>query len=133
MKITKLFLEAGLPELGLQCITGSGSRIGPALCRDSRVRKISFTGSVEVGEAITSVAGIKKMSLELGSNSPAVVMPDADLELVNAGQVCISTQRVLVQEEIYGDLLDCLKPKVEALKIGGSLEEGTKLIAMISE
>jgi acyl-CoA reductase-like NAD-dependent aldehyde dehydrogenase len=137
-----LFLEAGLPEHGLQCITGSGSKIGPTLCRDARVRKVSFTGSVEVGEQIARVAGVKKLSLELGSNCPAVVLPDADLELaadavavggyVNAGQVCISTQRVLVHERVYDDFLGALKPKVEAIKVGEPMMDETKLSAMIS-
>ena len=84
LKLTRLLLEAGLPEDGLQCITGSGSRIGPLLCADARVRKISFTGSTAVGEQIAKVAGVKKLSLELGSNAPLIVMPDADLEQVAA-------------------------------------------------
>jgi len=142
LKLTQALLEAGLPENGLQCITGSGSRIGPALCSDRRVRKISFTGSTEVGEKLAKAAGIKKLSLELGSNSPLVVLPDADLDKVadatavggyaNAGQVCISTQRVLVHRRIYGDFLDALKPRVEAIKVGSPLAEDTKLSAMIS-
>ncbi len=143
LKMTKLFLEAGLPENALQCITGSGARLGKALCGDRRVRKISFTGSVPVGEEITRTAGIKKLSLELGSNAPLVVLPDADLEqvaevaaiggYVNAGQVCISTQRILVQRGIYSDFLDALKPKVEAITVGDPMTEGTRLGALISE
>src|SRR5205823_5986660 len=113
----------GLPDLGLQCETGSGSMLGPLLCADPRVRKISFTGSSDVGEEITRVAGVKKISLELGSNSPLIVLPDADVDRVadatavggysNAGQVCISTQRVLVDRKIYGDVIDALAPRVE--------------------
>jgi glyceraldehyde-3-phosphate dehydrogenase (NADP+) len=143
LKLTKLIVEAGLPENGLQCITGSGAKIGPALCADPRVRKISFTGSTDVGEQITRVAGVKKLSLELGSNCPVIVMPDADLGqvasalaaggYVNAGQVCISAQRVLVHRKVYGDFLDALKPSVEAIKVGDPLAEDTKLSAMISE
>ena len=82
LKLTKIFLEAGLPQNALQCITGSGQAVGMALCSDARVRKISFTGSTDVGEKITQVAGVKKLSLELGSNSPLVVLPDADLNAV---------------------------------------------------
>lgn len=143
LKLTQLLLEAGLPENGLQCITGAGSKIGPVLCADSRVRKVSFTGSTEVGEKLTQVAGVKKLSLELGSNAPLVVLPDADLNkvaeatavggYVNAGQVCISTQRVLVQRKVYADFLDALKPRVEAIKVGDPLAEDTRLSAMISE
>ena len=64
--MTRPFLEAGLPPDALQCITGSGPLLGPLLCADPRVRKISFTGSTGVGEQITRVAGVKRLSLELG-------------------------------------------------------------------
>jgi acyl-CoA reductase-like NAD-dependent aldehyde dehydrogenase len=143
LKLTRLLLDAGLPENGIQCITGPGAQIGPALCADRRVRKISFTGSTEVGEQITKVAGVKKLSLELGSNCPLIIMPDADIALaaqatsvggyVNAGQVCISTQRVIVHRKVYSDFLDALKPAVEAIKIGSPLADDTKLSAMVSE
>src|SRR5258708_32383594 len=143
LKLTKLLIEAGLPENGIQCITGSGSKIGPALCADRRVRKSSLTGSTEVGEQITRVAGVKKLSLELGSNCPLIVLPDADLAkvaeatalggFVNAGQVCISTQRVLVHRKVYNEFLDALKRPVEANKVGEPLADVTKLSAMINE
>jgi len=143
LKFTKLMLEAGLPEHGLQCITGPGSRLGDALCSDQRVRKISFTGSGDVGEQIAKVAGVKRLSLELGSNSPLVILPDADMDkvgdltaiggFVNSGQVCASVQRILVMKNAYGDFLDALKPKIEALKIGPPEEDDTKICAMISE
>jgi glyceraldehyde-3-phosphate dehydrogenase (NADP+) len=142
LKLTQALLEAGVPEHGIQCITGSGSRLGPMLCSDPRVRKISFTGSTEVGEKLARVAGVKKLSLELGSNCPLVVLPDADLDkvaeatvvggYVNAGQVCISTQRVLVHRKAYADFLSALKPRVEAIKVGDPLADDTKLSAMIS-
>lgn len=142
LKFTRILLEAGLPEDALQCVTGSGSKVGPALCGDPRVRKITFTGSTAVGDAIAHVAGVKKLSLELGSNAALVILPDADLKqvaeatvpggYVNAGQVCISTQRILAHKSIYRDFLDVLKPSVEAIKVGGPLGEGTKLSAMIS-
>jgi acyl-CoA reductase-like NAD-dependent aldehyde dehydrogenase len=143
LKFTRLLLQAGLPENGIQCITGEGSRIGPPLCADKRVRKISFTGSTVVGLQITQVAGIKKLSLELGSNAPLVVLEDADLDkvaeatavggFVNAGQVCISTQRVLVHKRVYRDFLDGLKPRVDAIKVGDPMAPDTKLSAMVSE
>jgi glyceraldehyde-3-phosphate dehydrogenase (NADP+) len=142
LKMTRIFLEAGLPPDGLQCITGSGPLLGERLCTDPRVRKITFTGSTRVGEQITRVAGVKRLSLELGSNAPLIVLPDADLDVVaaatavggyvNAGQVCISTQRVLAQREVYSDYLDALKPRVEALQVGDPLAAGTQLSAMIS-
>ena len=143
LRLTEWLLEAGLPANGVQCLTGSGSELGPALCADERVRKVSFTGSTAVGRAIASVAGVKKLSLELGANCPVVVLPDADLEqvaaatalggYVNAGQVCISVQRVLVERSVYGDFLDALRPKVEAIEVGDPFADGTQLSALISE
>ena len=143
LKLTELMLEAGLPPLALQCITGDGSMLGNRLCADPRVRKITFTGSTAVGEQITRVAGIKRLSLELGGNAPVVVLRDGDVEAaaeqtaiggyVNAGQVCISTQRVIVERQVYGDFLDALAPRVAAIETGDPLAEGTRLSAMISE
>ncbi|MBI1925187.1 aldehyde dehydrogenase family protein, partial [Candidatus Poribacteria bacterium] len=78
IKLVELFLEAGTPPEAIQCLTGAGSEIGDALCADRRVRKITFTGSRDVGEHICHVAGLKRVTMELGSNSPFIVMPDAD-------------------------------------------------------
>jgi acyl-CoA reductase-like NAD-dependent aldehyde dehydrogenase len=143
LKLTELLLEAGLPPLALQTITGRGGELGDALCADERVRKISFTGSASVGRQIAEVAGVKKLSLELGANCPVAVLPDADLAqvadatasggYVNAGQVCISVQRVLVDREAYGDFLDVLRPRVESIAVGDPLEQGTQLAALVSE
>ncbi len=143
LRLTALLLEAGLPANAVQCITGPGGELGARLCADERVRKISFTGSTEVGRRITETAGVKKLSLELGANCAVVVQPDADLEqvaaataaggYVNAGQVCISVQRVLVAREVYPDFLDALTPKVEAITVGDPFEEGTQLSALISD
>ena len=143
IKLTEVLLEAGLPPEGIQCITGSGGEIGDALVADRRVRKVTFTGSREVGDRICRTAGIKKVTMELGSNSPVIVMPDADLEKVgavlamtgygNAGQTCISTQRVLAAKNIYSDFLGVLKPKVEALTTGNQLDEKSKVGPMVKE
>jgi acyl-CoA reductase-like NAD-dependent aldehyde dehydrogenase len=143
LKLTEILLESGLPPEGIQCITGSGGEIGDALVADRRVRKVTFTGSREIGERICRTAGIKKVTMELGSNSPVIVMADADLEKVaavvsmtgygNAGQTCISTQRVLAAKKIYGDFLSALKPKVEALTTGNQLDEKSKVGPMVKE
>ena len=143
LRFTELLLEAGLPPEGIQCITGPGGSVGEQLCKDHRVRKISFTGSAAVGERICQVAGIKKVTMELGSNSPLIIMEDADLEEVAkataatgyalAGQVCISTQRVLVNQRVYGDFLDALRPEAEAIVFGNPLEEATRMGPMIRE
>jgi acyl-CoA reductase-like NAD-dependent aldehyde dehydrogenase len=143
LKLTEILLEAGLPPEGIQCITGSGGEIGDALVADRRVRKVTFTGSREVGDRICHMAGIKKVTMELGSNSPLIIMPDADLQKVaaavaltgygNAGQTCISTQRVLAANKVYGDFLNVLKPKVEALTTGNPLDEKSKVGPMVKE
>jgi glyceraldehyde-3-phosphate dehydrogenase (NADP+) len=143
LKLTELLLECGMPGEAISCLTGPGGEIGDALCSDKRVRKISFTGSVPVGERICRMAGIKKVTLELGSNSPIIVMPDADLDKTadaiaatgysNAGQVCISTQRVIASRKVYDDVLAATKPKVEALTTGNPLDEKTKVGPMIRE
>jgi glyceraldehyde-3-phosphate dehydrogenase (NADP+) len=143
LKLTEILLEAGLPPEGIQCITGSGGEIGDALVADRRVRKVTFTGSREIGDRICRTAGIKKVTMELGSNSPVIVMPDADLNKVaaniamtgygNAGQTCISTQRVLTARKVYGDFLGALKPKVEALTTGNQLDEKSKVGPMVKE
>ena len=143
LKVVELLLEAGFPAEAIQCLTGSGAEIGDALCADPRVRKISFTGSRDVGEHICRQAGIKKVTMELGSNSPLIVMPDADLEKMaavtaatgfsNAGQVCISAQRVMVNDKIYDDFLAALRLKVAAIAIGNPLEENVKMGPMVRE
>jgi acyl-CoA reductase-like NAD-dependent aldehyde dehydrogenase len=143
LKLTEILLESGLPPEGIQCITGSGGEIGDVLVADRRVRKVTFTGSREIGNRICRTAGIKKVTMELGSNSPVIVMPDADLNKVaaaitmtgygNAGQTCISTQRVLTAKKVYGDLLGALKPKVEALTTGNQLDEKSKVGPMVKE
>jgi glyceraldehyde-3-phosphate dehydrogenase (NADP+) len=143
LKLVEILLEAGLPSLGIACLTGGGGELGNALCRDEWVRKISFTGSVEVGKQICAVAGLKRVTMELGSNSPLIVLADADLGKVadavvatgfgNAGQVCISAQRVIAVDKAYRDLLDVLKPRVEAIVTGNPLHEGTKMGPMIRE
>jgi acyl-CoA reductase-like NAD-dependent aldehyde dehydrogenase len=143
LKLTELLLEAGLPAEAIQCVTGSGGTVGAQLCADGRVRKVSFTGSRDVGVGITKMAGLKRVTMELGSNSPLIVMPDADVRQVaaatavtgyaNAGQSCISTQRVLVDRTICGAFLEAVTPMVEAISTGDPLDESVQMGPMISE
>lgn len=143
LRLTEILLEAGLPPEGIQCLAGSGGEIGDVLVSDRRVRKITFTGSREIGERICRTAGLKKVTMELGSNSPLIIMPDADLDRVtaavvatgygNAGQTCISTQRVLTSSKVYSDFLSALSPKVQALTTGNQLDEKTKVGPMVRE
>ncbi len=143
LKFALILLDAGLPPEAIQVVTGSGGEIGRQLCADPRIRKISFTGSRDVGEAICKTAGLKKVTMELGSNSPVVVLPDADLDKAasaivatgysNAGQVCISAQRILTHGKVYSDLLDCLRPRVGALRTGDPLDESVRVGPMVRE
>ncbi len=143
LKLIEVLLEAGAPPQAVTCVTGSGAKVGDVLCGDRRVRKISFTGSYEVGDHICRVAGMKKVTMELGSNSPLIIMHDADLDKVaaatavtgfaNAGQVCISAQRVLAQGRVYDEFLDRLKSRVEAISTGDQLQESTQMGPMVRE
>ena len=141
LKLTEILVEAGVPAEAVQCVTGSGGTIGDALVSDDRVRKVTFTGSRDVGEHICRTAGLKKVTMELGSNSPLIVMPDADMEKVvagtvasgfsNAGQVCISAQRILTNERVYGDYLDALTEGVKGLSTGDPLDGTVKMGPMV--
>ena len=141
LKLTEVLLEAGIPEEAVQCVTGSGGEIGDTLVADERVRKVTFTGSKEIGQRICKTAGLKKVTMELGSNSPLIVMPDADMEKVvaatvttgfsNAGQVCISAQRIITSNKVYDDYLDALTAGVEAISTGNPMDEGVKMGPMV--
>ena len=141
LKLTKILVEAGVPSEAVQCVTGSGGSIGDALVSDSRVRKVTFTGSRDVGEHICRTAGLKKVTMELGSNSPLIVMPDADMQKVvagtissgfsNAGQVCISAQRIITSREVYVDYLDALTESVKDISTGDPLDETVKMGPMV--
>lgn len=139
--LAELFDEAGLPKGRLQVLTGSGSRIGEWLLENRDIRMFTFTGSSGVGEQIRQQAGIRKVVLELGSNSATIVHKDANVDQAaalvsqksfnNAGQVCISVQRVYVHEEIRNAFLEKLKENTEALSLGNPLDEGTDIGPMI--
>ncbi|MFI6402572.1 aldehyde dehydrogenase family protein [Streptomyces sp. NPDC050548] len=142
LALAECFVDAGLPEGVLSVLVGSGGVLGDLLVTDPRVRKISFTGSTATGEHIARVAGVKKLSLELGASCPVVVLPDADIELaasavalggyVNAGQVCISVQRVITHPSITGDFLDALVPKVKAIRTGDPSSADTTMGSLIT-
>jgi len=143
LALAACFVDAGLPEGVLSVVTGPGGVLGDVLVSDPRVRKVSFTGSTTTGEHITRIAGVKKLSLELGASCPVVVLPDADLEAaasaialggyVNAGQVCISVQRVITHPAISGDFLDALVPKVEAIRTGDPASPETGMGTLITQ
>lgn len=143
LRLAEDFMAAGLPPGRLNVVTGSGEEIGPALVSDSRVRLVTFTGGVATGEAITRTAGLKKLSMELGSNSPVIVLPDARLAhaipaisagaFAQAGQNCLGVQRVFVHESIYDVFRRLFIEHVSQLTAGSSLDETVDVCAMINE
>ncbi|MBW3097199.1 aldehyde dehydrogenase family protein [Pseudohoeflea coraliihabitans] len=141
--LVKAFLDAGLPETAIQLITGSGSKIGSQLCPDPRIRKITFTGSFEVGDTICRTAGLKKVTMELGGNCPVVVMADANVDhVVNslvqggygmAGQSCVATQRAFVHKDIYEEVVNGLATRIAEFEQGDPLNESTTMGPLIRE
>ncbi|QKY70791.1 aldehyde dehydrogenase family protein [Lentibacillus sp. CBA3610] len=141
-KLAKLFHEAGLPGGVLNLLMGTGE-IGEGLVTHDKVHKISFTGSLPVGKSIKESAGFKKVTLELGSNSPNIIFNDANINeaakmLVKgafsfSGQVCISAQRVYVQKDVYEPFLKEYIKQTEELTIGDPADEDTNIGPMISE
>ncbi|MGG3469752.1 aldehyde dehydrogenase family protein [Neobacillus pocheonensis] len=141
-KLVKLFQEAGLPNGALNLLMGTGE-VGAPLVTHEKVHKISFTGSLAVGKKIRETAGFKKVTLELGSNSPNIIFEDGDLQtavtrLVTgafsfSGQVCIHAQRIFVQRNVYQSFLDQFINETRALKIGDPMEQATDIGPMITE
>ena len=142
LALAECFVDAGLPEGVLSVLTGSGAELGDAIVSDSRVDKVSFTGSTATGTRITQLAGVKRLSLELGASCPVVILPDADIDAaaaavalggyVNAGQVCISVQRVITHPKINGDFLDALVPLVEKISTGNPGSAETKMGTLVT-
>jgi len=134
---------AGVAPEALQCVTGPGAELGAALCGDRRVRRITFTGSKEVGDAIARAAGARRLTAELGSNGALVVLEDADLDraaaaiahsgFTNAGQNCVSTQRVVVHDRVRDELLARLLPRIDAFRPGDPADPRTDLSPVIDE
>ena len=143
LKLGECLLEAGLPGEILSIVTGYGHEIGDVLVSDPRIRMISFTGGVEAGERISKMAGLKKIGMELGSNSPVIVMDDCDLEEAvescvsgafwAVGQNCIGVQRIYIQKNIYDDFRDRFVERTKKYKTGFQLDEDTDMGPMITE
>ncbi len=140
LMLGEVLLEAGLPPQALSILPGYGD-VGKAMTMHPDVRVVSFTGSRKIGEIITRQAGIKKVVLELGSNSAIVLHKDGDLKkavqktvlggYAIAGQVCISVQRVFVHEELFDQFLEELEKAVNGLKVGDPMQEDTDVGPMI--
>jgi acyl-CoA reductase-like NAD-dependent aldehyde dehydrogenase len=141
VKLCQILMDAGLPAGAINLVIGSGGTVGEWLVTDPRVDKITFTGSPEIGRHILSVAGIKKVTLELGNTSPVVVAPDADLDFVakrcalgafyNSGQVCISVQRIYSQKQVYEPFTEKFVHATEAMVVGDPLDERVDVGPMI--
>ncbi|KIL51273.1 succinate-semialdehyde dehdyrogenase [Jeotgalibacillus alimentarius] len=144
-RLVQLAKEAGIPDGVLNVVTGKSSDISKAWLEDARVRKLTFTGSTEVGKSLMKGAAdtMKKISLELGGHAPAIVMDDADLEKAvdgviatkfrNAGQTCVCANRIYVHEDIAEAFTKRFTEKVEELRLGDGLEEGVDLGPLIDE
>lgn len=140
--IAGLLMEAGLPEGALNIVTGSGSVVGNRIVTDDRVAMVTFTGSPEVGIGIRAKAGLKRVTLELGSNSALIVDQGVDLDAImgrcvfgafsNQGQVCISLQRIYVHEAIFDDFVSKFADRTRQLVLGDPLDPRTDISAMIS-
>lgn len=135
--------RAGIPAGVFGCVTGNAAKIGGELTGNPLVRKLSFTGSTEIGKELLSqcAATVKKTSMELGGNAPFIVFDDADLDRAvegaiaskyrNAGQTCVCANRLLVQDAVYDAFVEKLAEAVRKLNVGNGLNDGVDIGPMI--
>jgi len=145
LMVAEAFLHADLPPGVFNVVTGDPEPIGKALLDDPRVRKISFTGSTAVGRILLRGAAehIKRVSMELGGNAPALVFEDCDLDkavadlallkFLNAGQACITANRIYVQSSVHDQLAERLAQRAAAFKVGDGTQEGVNMGPLIEE
>jgi len=145
LALAELAERAGVPAGVFNIVTGDAPAIGKELCANPAVRKLSFTGSTEVGRILMrqSADTIKKLSLELGGNAPFIVFDDADLDAAvegaiaskyrNAGQTCVCANRIYVQDGVYDAFAAKLAEKVKAFKVGAGTEPGVVIGPLIDE
>ncbi|WP_416908051.1 MAG: aldehyde dehydrogenase family protein [Polymorphobacter sp.] len=144
LRLGELMVEAGLPKGVLNIVTGLGNQTGAALATHPRVDKIAFTGSTATGRAILDAAktNFKRVTLELGGKSPAIVLPDADLDIAipgvagaiffNGGQVCIAGSRLYVHRKIHDQVVEGVAAQAKALKLGHGLDPETQMGPLVS-
>jgi succinate-semialdehyde dehydrogenase/glutarate-semialdehyde dehydrogenase len=144
-KLLEYARRAGLPEGVFEMVTGNPQEIGEAFTSDSRIRKISFTGSTAVGKLLASACGkdLKKMTLELGGNAPFIVFDDAGFDeavsglvaakLRNSGQVCISPNRIYVQNGIHDRFVAAVAEKVAKIRVDQGLQDEFVVGPMINQ
>lgn len=145
LALAALAEEAGIPPGVINVITGDPVAIGGELTANDTVRKLSFTGSTEVGRLLMSQCGptLKKLSLELGGNAPFIVFNDADIDAAvegamaskyrNAGQTCVCANRLLVQSGVYARFAEKLTAAVEKMKVGAGVGEGVNIGPLIDQ
>ena len=138
-ELIKAFDEAGMPKGSVNLVYGIPAEISEYLIAHPIVRKVTFTGSTAVGKLLASQAGthMKRVTMELGGHSPAIVCEDADVKAAvkilsankfrNAGQVCISPTRFLVHDSVYEEFVDGFVKQAEALTVGNGLDDGVKM------
>ena len=136
-------INTHFPDGVINSVTGDGSEVGDAMVVSPDVNKISFTGSVATGLFISSRAGMKKLTLELGGNDPLVVLDDADIEKATdaavsgaflfSGQVCIGVKRIILDNGIADEFLDAFVKKASRLKMGNPMDESTDIGPLINE
>lgn len=141
--LAEVFKEAGLPDGVLNIIPGKGDVLSEVLTTHPHVKSVTFTGSVEVGHLIQQQAGFRKLTLELGSNSPFIIDEGVDIDKIIErsvmgafsynGQVCISVQRIYVHKSIYKEYLERFVTRTKQLVIGSPLDEKTNITAVISK
>jgi len=141
--LVHILLECGVPSKAVQLVQGFGKFIGDPLVEHPGIDLISFTGSTEVGKRITTRAGIKKVSLEMGGKNAVVVAPSARLDLAvegilwgafgTTGQRCTATSRVIVHKDIHQRLVSMLSLETKKLKLGDGLHKGTQVGPLINE
>ena len=144
-KLAELAEKAGFPKGVINIVTGNAQEIGKVWLEDTRVRKLTFTGSTEVGKLLMrgSADTVKKVSLELGGHAPVIVMEDANIEKAvngviaakfrNAGQTCVCSNRIYVHENIAEEFTSQFVAKVQQLRVGNGLEEGIDLGPLIDD
>lgn len=143
IKLGEIMMEAGLPNGALNIVFGSGSTVGDWIVESNDLAMISFTGSPSVGRRIKERAGMKRVALELGSNSATIIESDADIDMSiprcimgafsNAGQVCISLQRIYVHEKLFDEFKEKFIKAVKKIKVGNPMKSDTEYGPMIEE
>lgn len=145
LALMELARQAGVPEGVLQVVTGDAATVGSVLTSDTRVHKLSFTGSTAVGKLLMSQCAdtVKKLSLELGGNAPFIIFDDADLDKAidglmvskyrNAGQTCVCANRIYVQKGIKDEFLKRFAKKLNSLTVGNGLDEGVTIGPLIND